>query len=38
MAYNTATLVQKDPPSEDRRVRLVIEFTGNAGEPVVRRE
>lgn len=38
MAYNTATLVQKDPPGEDRRVRLVIEFTGNAGEPVVRRE
>lgn len=38
MAYNAATLVQKDPPSEDRRVRLVIEFTGNAGEPVVRRE
>ena len=38
MAYNTATLVQKDPPSEDRRVRLVIEFTGNAGEPTVRRE
>lgn len=38
MAYNTATLVQKDPPGEDRRVRLVIEFTGNAGEPTVRRE
>lgn len=38
MADNTAALVQKDPPSEDRRVRLVIEFTGNAGEPVVRRE
>lgn len=38
MAYNLATLVQKDPPSEDRRVRLVVEFTGNAGEPVVRRE
>lgn len=38
MAYNTATLVQKDPPGEDRRVRLVVEFTGNAGEPVVRRE
>lgn len=38
MAYNTAALVQKDPPSEDRRVRLVIEFTGNAGEPIVRRE
>lgn len=38
MAYNTATLMQKDPPSEDRRVRLVIEFTGNADEPVVRRE
>lgn len=38
MAYNTATLVQKDPPGEDRRVRLVIEFTGNAGEPLVRRE
>lgn len=38
MAYNTATLVQKDPPGEDRRVRLVIEFTGNAGEPAVRRE
>lgn len=38
MAYNVATLVQKDPPSEDRRVRIVVEFTGNAGEPVVRRE
>lgn len=38
MAYNVATLVQKDPPSEDRRVRLVIEFFGNAGEPTVRRE
>lgn len=38
MAYNTATLVQKDPPSEDRRVRIVVEFTGNAGESVVRRE
>lgn len=38
MAYNTATLVQKDPPSEDRRVRIVVEFTGNAGEPAVRRE
>lgn len=38
MSYNTATLVQKDPPSEDRRVRIVVEFTGNAGEPAVRRE
>lgn len=38
MSYNLATLVQKDPPSEDRRVRIVVEFSGNAGEPVVRRE
>lgn len=32
MAYNTATLLQIDPPSADDRVRLVIRFTGNAGE------
>lgn len=38
MAYNTATLIQKDPPSPDRRVRIVVEFTGNAGEPTVRQE
>lgn len=38
MAYNTANLAQKDPPSEDLRVRIVIEFTGNAGEPTLRRE
>lgn len=38
MAYNTATLVQKDPAGDDRRVRIVVEFSGNAGEPTVRRE
>ena len=38
MAYNTATLVQKDPPNDDRRVRIVVQFSGNAGEPTVRRE
>ena len=38
MAYDVATLVQKDPAGLDRRVRIVVEFTGNAGEPVVRRE
>ncbi len=38
MSYNTATLIQKDPPSPDRRVRIVVEFTGNAGEPTVRQE
>lgn len=38
MAYNTATLIQKDPPSPDRRVRIVVEFSGNAGEPTVRQE
>ena len=36
--YNTATIVQKDPPSADDRVRLVVEFTGNAGEPSVHKE
>lgn len=38
MAYTTATLVQKYPPAEDRRVRIVVELYGNAGEPTVRRE
>lgn len=38
MAYVTATLVQKDPPNDDRKVRIVVEFIGNAGEPTVRRE
>lgn len=38
MAYNTATLIQKDPQGPDRRVRIVVEFTGNAGEPTVRLE
>ena len=38
MAYNTATLIQKDPPNDDRRVRIVVQFSGNAGEPTVRRE
>lgn len=38
MAYNLATLVQKDPPNDERKVRIVVEFTGNAGEPTVRRE
>lgn len=38
MAYNVATLVQKDPVGSDQRVHVVIEFTGNAGEPTVRRD
>jgi hypothetical protein len=38
MAYVTATLVQKDPPGDDRRVHIVVEFVGNAGEPTVKRE
>jgi hypothetical protein len=37
MAYTVATIVQKDPPSQDGRVHLVVEFTGS-GEPAVRRD
>lgn len=38
MAYILATLVQKDPPGSDGRVRIIVEFTGDAGEPPRRRE
>lgn len=38
MAYNTATLVLKDPPLADGRVQITVEFTGNAGEPPMRRQ
>lgn len=38
MAYNTATLVLKDPPLADGRVQITVEFTGNAGEPAMRRQ
>jgi hypothetical protein len=38
MAYTTATIIQKDPPGTDARVHLVVEFTGDAGEPAVRRD
>lgn len=38
MAYTTATLVLKDPPLADGRVQITVEFTGNAGEPVMRRQ
>lgn len=38
MAYTTATLVLKDPPLADGRVQITVEFTGNAGEPPMRRQ
>lgn len=38
MAYTTATLTQKDPPGADGRTRIIVTFTGNAGEPAVLRE
>ncbi len=38
MAYNLATLVLKDPPLADGRVQITVEFTGNAGEPAMRRQ
>ena len=38
MAYNTATIVLKDPPLADGRVQIAVEFTGNAGEPAMRRQ
>jgi hypothetical protein len=38
MPYVLATVVQKDPPSQDGRVALQVEFTGDVGEPAVRRE
>lgn len=38
MAYTTATLVLKDPPLADGRVQITVEFTGNAGEPAMRRQ
>lgn len=38
MAYTTATLVLKDPPLSDGRVQITVEFTGNAGEPPMRRQ
>jgi len=38
MAYNVATLIQKDAPMSDGRLRIVIRFTGNAGEPQRDRE
>ena len=38
MAYSVATLVQKDPAGADGRVRIVVAFSGDAGEPPMRRE
>jgi hypothetical protein len=38
MSYVLATVVQKDPPSQDGRVAFQVEFTGDAGEPAIRRE
>lgn len=38
MAYTTATVIQEDPPLPDGRVHLVIQFTGNAGEPPINRD
>ena len=35
MAYNTATIVQVDPPDIKGNVHVVIQYTGNAGEPPV---
>lgn len=33
MAYIQAQVAQKDPPLTDGRTHLVVEFTGDAGEP-----
>lgn len=39
MAYtNTFRLVQVDEPKSDNSYVITVEFTGNAGEPVVRRQ
>jgi hypothetical protein len=38
MAYNTATIRQIDPVNAQDLTRIVVEFTGNAGEPTIRRE
>ena len=38
MAYTTATIVSKDPATQDGRVHLVIAFTGDAGETPVQRD
>lgn len=38
MAYTTATIVKKDQPTQEGRVHLVIEFTGDAGETPVQRD
>lgn len=38
MAYVTATLKQKDAPLPDGRVRIVVAFMGDAGEPTRDRE
>ena len=38
MAYTTATLKSKDVPFPDGRVRILITFTGNAGEPPIDRD
>lgn len=39
MAYiNTFTIVQVDPPGTDQSFMMILQFTGNAGEPAVRRE
>jgi hypothetical protein len=38
MAYTTATIVSKDPATQEGRVHLVIAFTGDAGEPPVQRD
>jgi len=38
MAYNLATIVQKDAPADDGRVHIVVAFTGNAGEPRILRD
>jgi hypothetical protein len=38
MAYTTATIIRKDNPTQDGRVHLVIEFTGDSGEAPVQRD
>lgn len=36
MAYNTATLIRKDPSLDNGQVWITVQFTGNAGEPPIR--
>jgi hypothetical protein len=38
MAYTTATVISKDPATQDGRVHIVVAFTGDAGEPTVQRD